>query len=353
MAARTSRITSSATRSRVGWVRAASAVAAALASLSVAATTSAAQARPAAAAAGGGSLVYVKGGVIHVARADGSHDRIVKRGRWYYTSMSNHGLIAAMKTDGRTAPDGSTGYSVYLIRPSGKVVGRVPTPVDASNSSCPIAPSEHVALSPDGTKVAFDYFDCNGEFAAWMPAKNRLKPHVFGDYYAPQWRSAQQMVISHFGTTVTSGQATVGLWTTGRQPTGWTAGLADSWATSYHAAATRDGKKIALIEDDAANYIDAVPRHVRLVFGTAAGPGRHVTARCGISLPAKLYAASNWQGTTPAVLNFRTDGNVLAWDAGNGIWTANTRALTSCSKTSLRAHLWIRGGGYPYFSPAS
>ncbi|HET6876004.1 MAG TPA: hypothetical protein VFH38_00590 [Jatrophihabitans sp.] len=352
MTGRTPAHTSTTARRGRHRLRAATAAATgALAALALAAAAPGAQARPAAGATGG-SLVYVKNGAIHLAHADGTHDRVVKKGSWYFVSMDNHGVIAAMAADGRSAPDGSTGYSVYRMSKTGKILGRTPTPVDYSSFGCPTYPSEHVSLSPDGTTLAYDYSDCNGEHVVWAPASGKLRLHAYGDYFAPQWRSAKQLVISHFGTTLTANQATVGLWTTSGRPKGWTAGLADSWATSYHAAATRDGTKIALIEDDAANYFDAVPRHVRLVFGTAAGPGRPVKTRCAISLPPNLYAASNWRGTTPAVLSFRPDGNLLAWDAGNGIWTARTRSLAACTKTSLHAQLWIRGGGYPYFSPA-
>lgn len=132
--------------------------------------------------------------------------------------------------------------------------------------------------------------------------------------------------------------------------TGWSAGLADAWATAYHATATRTGRKIALIEDDAANYY-GTPHHVRLILATAAGPGRAITRQCSLPLPAAQYTA--WQGATYANLSFRPDGNLLAFDSTTGIYKLNTRSLTGCTTTSLNKKLWIKGGTNPSFSPAA
>src|SRR5690242_19570435 len=68
-----------------------------------------------AATRGGGSFVYSKGGNIHLARADGSHDIVFKKGGWYWPSMDNHGVIAAERED-KTAPDGTLGYTIHRFR---------------------------------------------------------------------------------------------------------------------------------------------------------------------------------------------------------------------------------------------
>jgi hypothetical protein len=319
----------------------------------VASTTAAAH-PPQRAAAGGGSLLYIKRGAIHLARANGRHDVVFKRGSWSWPSMDNHGVIAALAPDGRTAPDGSNGYSVYRFRQSGRRLSHVPTPVDFSTLNYPYYPPNHVALSPDGKKIAYDYVDAANDDtpSAWTPA-TRFRIHTFSNYTAPRWMGNGQLLISHLGVTLTNSQPELAVWTpTRKSAKGWTTKLADSWATSYNAVASRNGRKVALIEDNAADYIDGVPRRVALVFATASGPG-HVplTRRCSIKLPVRLY--KRWYGTLNVGMSFRPDSNVLAWDAQNGIWAAKTRALASCSASSLHAHLWIRGGADPYFSPAA
>ena len=332
---------------RVGLVGVVLAVVAAV----MAAAPGAASASPVnrAAAPGGGSFLYSKGGAIHLARADGTHDIVFKTGGWYWPSMDDNGVIAAEKQD-KTAPDGTTGYTIHRFRQSGAQLSRQNTPSALSTRSCPAYPSYHVSLSPDGTKVGYDFMGCTGDvFATWTPA-TKFKLHTKTDYFAPSWLSKSAMTISHFGTTVTTNQAQVGVWNTGGSATGWSANLADSWATAYHATATRNGRKIALIEDDAANYY-GTPQHVRLVFGTATGPGQPITKRCSLTLPASQYSA--WQGATYANLSFRPDGNVLAFDSATGIYKVNTKTLAGCTASSLHKQLWIKDGINPSFSPAA
>jgi hypothetical protein len=321
-------------------------VAVAAAACSLAAVAPSASARVTAPA---GSFVYSKGGNIHLAHADGSHDIVFKTGGWYWPSMSNGGVIAAERQD-RAAPDGTTGYTIHRFKQNGTQLSRQNTPSSLSTIACPSYPSYHLSLSPDGTKVAYDYIDCNGIFATWTPS-TRFHLHTQVDYFAPAWLSNSALTISHHGVTVTSDQAEVATWTTTGSGTGRSTDLADSWATAYHATSTRDGKKIALIEDDAADYFDGVPRTVKLVFGTSTGPMDAITRQCAISLPATQY--SNWGGATYTNLTFRSDGKVLAFDSQAGIYKVNTSNLAGCTATTLNKQLWIKGGINPSFSPAT
>ena len=319
------------------------------ASAAVPAAASVAVPEAAHAATVGGSFVYSKGGNIHLAHADGSHDIVFKKGGWYWPSMDNNGVIAAEKQD-RMAPDGTTGYTIHRFKQSGSQLSRQNTPSSLSTVSCIAYPSYHVSLSPDGTKVGYDYIGCTGDvFATWTPSTTfRLHTHM--DYFAPAWLNNTSMTISHFGTTVTSTQAQVGVWKTGGAGSGWSADLADPWATAYHATATRDGRKIALIEDDAADYFGS-PHRVRLVFGTAGGPGQAIHRQCSLGLPASQYNA--WEGATYANLSFSPNGKVLAFDSGAGIYKVHTGVLAGCTATSLNKQLWIKGGTNPSFSPAA
>jgi hypothetical protein len=296
-----------------------------------------------------GSFMYSKAGKIHLAHANGTHDIVFKSGGWYWPSMADNGVIAAERAD-RQAPDGTMGYTIHRFRQSGTALSRQNTPSSLSSIVCPSYPSYHLSLSPDGTKVAYDYLDCNGIFATWTSA-TQFQLHTQADYYAPSWESSTQLTISHHGVTFDPSQAEVGTWTTSGASTGRSADIADPWATAYHATSTRSGTKVALIEDDAADYFDGVPRHVKLVLGTSSGPSAAITEQCSISLPTAQYG--NWFGSDYANLTFRPDGKVLAFDSQVGIYTVNTSTLAGCTATSLNKQLWIRGGINPSFSPAT
>ena len=321
------------------------AIAAAAVASSVLAVAPSASARITAPA---GSFLYSKGGNIHLAHADGSHDIVFKSRGWYWPSMSDGGVIAAEKKDAR-APDGTMGYTIHRFKQSGTQLSRQNTPSSLSALGCISYPSYHLSLSPDGSKVAYDYMDCNGVFATWTSA-TRFQPHTQVDYFAPSWLSNSQLTISHDGVTMTSDQAEVATWSTSGAGTGRSTGLADSWATAYHATSTRNGKKIALIEDDAANFFDGVPRTVKLVFATSTGPLGAITRQCAISLPVTQY--NKWGGATYSNLTFRSDGKVLAFDSQTGIYKVNTGTLAGCTATTLNKKLWISGGTNPSFSPA-
>lgn len=301
-------------------------------------------------AAAQGSLVYVKGSRLYVAHVNGTHPKVVlTRSDIYWPSMDDNGVIAVEATDGTTAPDGSDGYSIYRYSQSGKRLSRVSAPVDASTFGCPIYPSYHVAISPDGTKIAYDFFDCDETTSVWSLPRRLKFPHQGAgqeEYHAPTWIGDSQMLLTHVGVRVAGGkEAGIYQVADGQNSTSnWFS--ADSWATAFTASVTQSGKRYAILEDDGANYINGEPRHVSLILGSATGPGGKVTKRCTLSLPVKQYRYS--YGVSNLGLSFAPNGKSLAWDSKSGIWRANTAKLTDCS--TLNAQLWIKGAFNPSFS---
>lgn len=298
------------------------------------------------------SLVYVKNGDIYLAHQDGTHPVLVKKGTFYWPSMDDGGGIVAEAADGRDAPDLSPGYSIYRYWQSGALRSHMPSPADFSTLACPTYPPNHVMVSPDGKHVAYDFFDCDQTITVWTPATNMSFPGQGAGqegYNAPVWLTSSRMLATHIGVRVAGGKE-VGTFTTssGQDSVGsWFD--ADSWATGFLATTTRDDKKVAILEDDAADYIDGLPRHVKLVLGTTAGLGKPMTVRCRFSLYPSGYG-DGWNGVTNASISFRTGGIGVAWDAGAGTWYANTSNLSNCS--SVKPHLWIKGAYDAFFSPA-
>jgi hypothetical protein len=306
---------------------------------------------PTAVAPARGSMVYVRNGDIYLARIDGSHAHLIRRGTYYWPSQDDHGVIAAEGFDGLTAPDGSRGVSIYRFARTGKKLGAERTPVDASTLSCPVYAPNYVSLSPDGKHLAYSFFACD-EFTTMYTGSKRLSFKGEGagqqDYIAPQWLSNSTLLVSHLGVQVAGGDelGSYRLGSGGDHVRGWA--NADAWALGFEAAATRNGRKFAVLEDDAGNYIDGAPRHVKLLLGTAAGVGKKVTVKCRIAIPARTYKA--WYGTSTVSMSFAPDGSRLVFDAPGGSWRAMTSHLGNCG--SVHAHLWKRNVFDVSFSPA-
>lgn len=300
------------------------------------------------------SLVYVKHGDIYVAHPNGRHRRLVRRGTYYWPSMDDHGVIAAEGPDGHTAPDGSAGYSIYRFGQRGKKLSRESTPADFSTLSCPTYPPNHISLSPSGKKVAYDFILCGSETTTvWSPARRMsFRGEGAGQegWASPVWLSNKKLLVTHVGVRVAGGREAGVVRTRdgGNSVRDWFD--ADGWATGFTSTATRNGKKVAILEDDAANYFDGEPRHVRLVLGVAAGPRRPVTVRCRVRLSRRQYSRG-WHGVSNAALSFKTDGSALVWDGRSGLFHANTRRLSRCG--TLKPHLLLKHAHDGFFSPAT
>src|SRR5262249_24570825 len=141
------------------------------------------------------------------------------------------------------------------------------------------------------------------------------------DFYEPSWVTSTQFLVSHAGPTVSDTQAQ---WYTHNVTQADDTGV-KGWAepsmtgTGAQAVISRDGKKLLVFEDDAANWTDGKPRQVRLwIYTSTSYIPDNWTKRC----VATLNAAN-----TPKPLNLSpsisADGTEVAWGDSKGVEVAN------------------------------
>jgi hypothetical protein len=310
----------------------------------------------------GDSLVFLKGGRVWIARANGTGARAFTTGRYHWSSPSedDHGNVVVLGGLPRTNPSGTDSDGsdqIFRFGPRGNQLGRpIPTWGSYSTPSCPTYPPSSARVSPDGTKVAYGIFDCGSlsYTALWTPITSTGLnfPHqTLGqeDYYQPQWVDNSQFVVSHAGTTVTDTQAR---WfvhpTAGGDYAG--AGWYDSAITGTGAQAviSRAGTTFAVFSDDAADYTDARPRHVQLFLYSSPNLASARSNGWHLDCTVALSAANT---TRPLTLSpsIATDGSKIYWGDDRGVEVAQIRDRSNhCS--SVRPVLLIPGGSEPFVS---
>lgn len=316
-------------------------------------------AQPASAAVSG-SIVYLKNGYVWIAHADGTHARqfTLAKYNWSSPSEADNGTIVVAGGLGSTSNgiESMPGAEIYRFAPNGNQIGgAIPTWGTYSTVSCPTIPPTSVEVSPDATKIAYGDFLCGDpQFTAlWTPATATGLdfPHqVDGqvDFYEPHWVNNSTFVVSHFGLPFSDSDAR---WYThgvnqaddnGYKGWNWSA----MTGTGAQAVITRAGDKLAVFEDDAANWTDNKPRTVRLWLFTGQNIPTNWNERCEIKLNAGQ--TSDPQDLHPS---FSPDGTELIWGDNLGVEEASVANPANCS--TISPHLLIPGGYEPFFSAGS
>ena len=179
---------------------------------------SAATSGPRAAAAG--SIVYLKGGRVWIAHADGTHARVftLHGFNWSSPSEADNGTIVVAGGRAHTNPGGTEAAAsaeIYRFRPNGNQIGgAIPTFGTYSSHSCPTFAPLSVEVSPDATKIAYGIWFCGGAAytALWTPVTSTGLnfPHqTIGqqDFYEPHWIDSSTFLVSHAGVTISNSQA--------------------------------------------------------------------------------------------------------------------------------------------------
>ncbi|WP_028061063.1 TolB-like translocation protein [Candidatus Solirubrobacter pratensis] len=295
------------------------------------------------------SLVFVKDGEVWISHADGAGARAVTRApnNWAWPSVADDGTIVAAGgaqrvNAGGTDSDGAG--EIYRLDQAGRQLGPpVATPGSNSSPACPTYSPTSLRVSPDGRQVVYDAFHCDYQY----PFLEDLATGHFGsfatDYARPQWLDATHVLITHIGTTF--GNASFAVYDTvsgtGHGPS------ADPYMDDYQATAARDGSRVAVLEDDAPDFLDGVARHADIrIYSTAGGDVTNPVERCTLTLdPARI---SRFITASPA---FSPDGARLMWAQDDGIHTAPTANLDNCA--AVQDTLLIAGGAYPFFGTAA
>lgn len=294
------------------------------------------------ASASADSLVFVKDGEVWISHADGTGARPVTAtpNNWAWPSVADDGTIVAAGGAQRVNPGGtdSDGASeLYRLDQAGRVIGGpVNTPGSNSSPACPAYSPTSVRVSPDGRQVVYDAFHCDYQYPFLEDFASGQFSSFATDYSRPQWVDSTHVLITHIGTTF--GNASLGVYDivakTGHGPTD------DPYMDDYQATAARNGSRVAVLEDDAPDFIDGRARHADFrVYTTTGNDVTQVTQACTLALdPSRI---SRFNTASPA---FSPDGTRLVWAEDDGIHTA------SCAAPSDT--LLIPGGAYPFFGTA-
>jgi hypothetical protein len=317
-----------------------------------------------------GSLVYYKNGNIYVSNTDGTGaQQVTTGGGWLYASMADDGTLVA-EGPGETAPDGTQGMDLYVMDRTGHLDHKMTTPSDYSTFSWPAYPPDTVRISPDAQKIAYWNWEGGEQLTLWTPTSstnlnfpnqtlgqenNEHPAWIDATHFMTDDPSAWQCfvdppdkVFKYYKTG--NGDDTAASWFDDTSEGGGC--FPKGWAYGFDPTITRAGDKIAIVEDDAANWADGQPRKVVIrLFATNGAAPKAPTFKCQIALNASKFntdKGGQWVGY--ASPSFTADGTELAWGDVDGIHVTNVSDLSDCS--TVTSSLMIAGAALPQFSAA-
>jgi hypothetical protein len=310
--------------------------------LAVAAALVAAAAVPAAAHAD--ALTFVKGGNVWVGQVDGSgaHPVTAAANNWTWPSLADDGTLVAAGgkvrvNPGGTDSDGST--EIYRFDQGGhQIGGTIDTPGSNSSPACPTYAPANLRVSPNGQLVAYDAFSCDAKYAFLEDVATGHFATFATDYYDPQWLDDGHLLITHIGATF--GNAAFAVYdvaaATGHGPTD------DPYFDDYHAVASHDGSRVAVLEDDPLLDGSGAATADIVLYATTGSDVTQAVQKCKLAL--NVANIRNYSIASPTL---SPDGSRLAWAENDGIHMASMANLDDCASVTQR--LVVPGGAYPSF----
>lgn len=293
------------------------------------------------------SIVYILGrdGSLWTARPDGSHARKLGDRGFGWPSQASTGTIVA-QGPGRRAPDGTQGGDIWVFAATGKLDHRIPAPADFSTLACPTFVPQHIRISPDGSKIAYDTWMCNHFITLWTPTASRglnWPNQKLGQQgtIVPSWLGNGQVLLSFVSRAV--GAREFAIYRPGdgdNSSTGW---FSDAgWASGWRAFASSDAKRIAVVEDDAADRL-GTPTRVAIKLYATDGAGSTPTAICATNIPF----GPGFANVSPS---FSPNDEKLLFGEPDGIHVAAIGDRPDCSAIE-RAPLVLPGATEGFWSP--
>jgi hypothetical protein len=329
----------------------------------------------AAASASADSLVYVKGGYVYVANADGSGARAVSSQSqwWAWPSESDNGTIAVAGGAERVNPGGTTESSgsseIYAFDQNGNSL--LPSPVETPGSvSSPQSPTyvNHFRISPDGSTVAYNVLGCCGAsgestFVSSLSAGSSDWADFQDDYVDPSWTSAaldpfvqndpHVLGLSHNGIPA-FGNAEYAVYhlsnRNGGNGSGWDGDQSISDGDGYEVAFAPDLRHDAIFTENApgnGGTASSVQIHLETPDWASNGNQRY---DCTITLPAGQFSQPS--DLSQVSLTYSSDDRTIAWAQHDGIYEADVSNPQDCATVEASIHLVVPAGTMPYLSAA-
>lgn len=296
------------------------------------------------AAARADSIVYIRGAdaSLWIARPDGTHAHKLADGHMEWPSESNNGIVVA-RGPGRRAVDGTAGSDIWVFKPGGHLDHRIPTPADYSTLDCPTFAPSHIHISPDGSKVAYDTWMCDHFTTFWTPIASRRLDwpnQKLGQEgtVAPAWLGNGALLLTFVSRP--DGAQEFARYTPGDGDNAMGGWFSDEdWADQWYAFASSDGRKVAVVEDDAPDRM-GTPSRVAIKLFSISGGTPH--AECAVDIPF----GPGFANVSPS---FSPDGRRLLFGLPDGIHIAAIGANDDCGAIA-HAPLVIPGGTQGFWS---
>jgi hypothetical protein len=316
------------------------------------------------------SLVYVKGGNVWISHGDGSNPKQVTGAAntwsWPTEDDAGHILVAGGAESVNAGVEDTAGSQIYRLDQQGQSLSAPQlTPGSSSTGSCPTYPPQSLRVAPDGQHYAYHAFFCDHFITeiGTVGGSGFTSSEYMSDFVDPYWVSNSDFVASRGGEPLVDSDGEWWVHELGQQIDygyNWFGDPANyasegGWATGFDGiAVSRDGTKVATVEDDAANWLGAAHQVAVRLWSAGGAPSSANPSPATPSFECELDLGGDPSSTDwfdNAGPTFSPDGTRLAFAEPDGIHIANVSNLANCA--TVTAPLVIPGATQPFWSAAN